>query len=494
MNSQTSRFENRLFYALLFLLVWLPLPLGSNRPWAEAIFEIWIAVLSMLWLVGFQRSYLTAGEAFNGARTVLWLLAGWLVYVMLQLIPLPDMVRQVLSPESLVTYRLADVTGWAPLSLHPYATFLFWLKSVAYVLLFALTLLLVSNKHRLVMLGYTLVFSAVFQAFYGSMMTLSGLEYGFFVKKVAYVGFATGTFVNRNHLAGYLEMVSAVGIGLLMATTFTRHRVHSWRQHLSNLINLLMSQKLLLRLMLAMMVIALVLTRSRMGNTGFFASMLLAGLITLAMFRSQAQSVKQLLQRSDTRSAVILITSLMVIDLFLVGAFFGVEKLADRLAETSLEHDAGRVEVSINTLDLIKDYPLVGAGAGSFHLVYSRYRGDGITQYYDHAHQDYLEIMADVGVVGVGLLGLVVVLSFWTALKALYCRRDPLMRGMAFASIMGVTALLIHSSVDFNLQIPANAATFMVVLALAWIALNLERQQKRGAARHRARERDEHGK
>jgi len=145
------------------------------------------------------------------------------------------------------------------------------------VLLFTLTLLLVSNKHRLVMLGYTLVFSAVFQAFYGSMMTLSGLEYGFFVEKAAYVGFATGTFVNRNHLAGYLEMASAIGIGLLMATTSNRVRVRSWRQRLRNLVNLMLSQKLLLRLMLAMMVIALVLTRSRMGNTGFFSSMLVAG-------------------------------------------------------------------------------------------------------------------------------------------------------------------------------------------------------------------------
>lgn len=494
MSPHRSRFEDKLFLALLFLLVWLPLPLGSNRPWAEAILEIGVALLSLLWLIGLWRRRVTVGEAFTGARMVLWLLAAWLVYVLLQLLPLPALLRQALSPQSLAMYRLADVTGWAPLSLHPYATFLYWLKSLAYVLLFALTLLLVSSKHRLVMLGYTLVCSAVFQAFYGSMMTLSGLEYGFFLKKIAYVGFATGTFVNRNHLAGYLEMVSAIGIGLLMATTVTSDRAHSWRQRLRNMVNLMLSQKLLLRLMLAMMVIALVLTRSRMGNTGFFASMLVAGLITLAVFRSQAESTRQMFQRSNTRSAVILITSLMVIDLFLVGAFFGVEKLADRIAQSSLEHDAGRVEVSINTLDLIKDYPLVGAGAGSFHLAYSRYRGDGIAQYYDHAHQDYLEIMADTGVIGIGLLGLVVLLSFWTALKALYYRRDPLMRGMAFASIMGTSALLIHSTVDFNLQIPANAATFMVVLALGWIALSLDYKQKGAAAMQRAREPQEHGK
>jgi O-antigen ligase len=165
--------------------------------------------------------------------------------------------------------------------------------------------------------------------------------------------------------------------------------------------------------------------------------------------------------------------------MLIVGAWFGVDKLADRIAQSSLENDAGRVEVSINTLNLLKDYSLTGAGGGSFHVVYARYRGDGIAQYYDHAHQDYLEIMADVGVMGISLLGLIVLSSFWTALKALQRRRDRLLRGMAFASIMATIALLIHSTVDFNLQIPANAATFMVVLALGWIALNLDSDTKK---------------
>ena len=478
MNPLAAKFENRLFLALMVLLVWLPLPLGSNRPWAEAIFEIWVAVLSLFWIMGFQRNWVTAGDAFKGARVVLWLLATWLIYVALQLLPLPPTVRELLSPESVASYRLAGEGGWAALSVYPYVTLQFWLKSVAYVAMFALILLLVNNKYRLVILGYTLVFSGVCQAFYGSVMTLSGLEYGFFIKKFAYVGFATGTFVNRNHLAGYLEMVSAVGIGLLMATAYRKDRTHSWRQRLRNLLSLMLSQKLLLRLMLATMVIALVLTRSRMGNTGFFVSMLVAGMVTLAVFRSQSGSIMKMFQRSDTRSAVILIVSLIVIDMFIVGAWFGVEQVAQRLAESSVSHDSDRVEVSLNTLNLLQDYPLTGAGGGSFHVVFSRYRGDGIDAYYDHAHQDYLEITADVGAIGIGLLGLVVLSSLWAALTALYRRRDGLMRGMAFSSIMGVVALLIHSTVDFNLQIPANAATFMVILALGWIALNLERHQK----------------
>jgi O-antigen ligase len=407
------------------------------------------------------------------------LLSLWLFYIFLQLIPLPESLRLLLSPQSVEIYRQAGQIGWSTLSLLPYETFLFWLKSIAYVALFGLTLLLVNSKYRLVLLGYTLVLSAAFQAFYGSMMTLSGLEYSFFIQKYAYLGFATGTFINRNHLAGYLEMASAIGIGLLMATSSTKVHGRTWRHHIQNILHILLSQKLLLRLMLAMMVIALVLTRSRMGNTGFFVSMLVAGLITLVIYRRQANSFKEMFKRSETRSAVILIVSLLVIDMFIVGAWFGVDKLADRIAQSSLENDAGRVEVSINTLNLLKDYRLTGAGGGSFHVVYAHYRGDGIAQYYDHAHQDYLEIMADVGVMGICLLGLIVLSSFWTALKALQRRRDRLLRGMAFASIMATIALLIHSTVDFNLQIPANAATFMVVLALGWIALNLESDTKK---------------
>ena len=78
---------------------------------------------------------------------------------------------------------------------------------------------------------------------------------------------------------------------------------------------------------------------------------------------------------------------------------------------------------------------------------------------------------------GLGVLGLLVTLTLGVALMAQWKRRDPLMRGMSFACIMGVTAILIHSWVDFNLQIPANAVLFMVLLALGWISLYLDRHE-----------------
>ena len=126
-------------------------------------------------------------------------------------------------------------------------------------------------------------------------------------------------------------------------------------------------------------------------------------------------------------------------------------------------------------VQLVQDFPVLGSGPGTFYVAFPKYRPETIPVFYDYAHNDYVQIAAETGLVGLSLLGLVVVLSLGAAVRAQWVRRDPLMRGMAFASIMGTTALLIHSWVDFNLQIPANALLFMVVLALGWISLHLDR-------------------
>jgi hypothetical protein len=77
-------------------------------------------------------------------------------------------------------------------------------------------------------------------------------------------------------------------------------------------------------------------------------------------------------------------------------------------------------------------------------------------------------------------MGSLVLFTLAVALVAQWARRDPLMRGMSFACIMGVTAILIHSWVDFNLQIPANATLFVTLLALGWISLHLDRRGANG--------------
>ena len=167
---------------------------------------------------------------------------------------------------------------------------------------------------------------------------------------------------------------------------------------------------------------------------------------------------------------IILLVSLIAVDVFIVGTYFGTQRVVERIAQTTAETE-DRDEVAAYALSMWKDYPVFGSGLGSFPVVFPRYSADGTLVSYTHAHNDYLEFGAEAGAVGLSLLGLMVLMSFAVALRAQYLRRDPLMRGLSFAAMMGILALMIHSSVDFNLQIPANALTFMLLLAFAWISL-----------------------
>ncbi|OQY55246.1 MAG: hypothetical protein B6247_08390 [Candidatus Parabeggiatoa sp. nov. 2] len=287
------------------------------------------------------------------------------------------------------------------------------------MLLFTLTLLLVNTRSRLRWVAYALVFSGLFQALYGSLMTLSGLEYGFFHEKVYYRDVATGTFINRNHLAAYLVMCLSVGIGLLIAQLGDGKAPSSWRKRVVGLLDWILSPKMLLRLFLVIMVIALVMTHSRMGNTAFFASMLIAGILTL------------MLSRRANRATVILLVSLIVIDIFIVGAWFGVEKVAQRLEQTSFSTEK-RDEVDIYTIPYWQDYFLTGSGLGSYYTTFPRYQGADVKGFWNHAHNDYLEFAVETGIIGALLLGIALLLTLAMVLIALYRRRRALNRGIAF--------------------------------------------------------------
>jgi O-antigen ligase len=182
------------------------------------------------------------------------------------------------------------------------------------------------------------------------------------------------------------------------------------------------------------------------------------------------------LSRHAPRGTVLLLSSLVVLDLFIVGSWFGVEKLAQRIEQTTQAEYQARQDPSEFVFSQINDFPVFGSGLGTYYTVFQNYRTQNVIDYYDYAHNDFAQIAAEGGWVGLVLLGGVVVLSFGAALVAQWRRRDPLMRGLSFAAIMAVIAMMIHSWVDFNLQIPANTVLFMVLLACAWISLSLDRR------------------
>ncbi len=433
--------DQSLFYLWLALLVWLPLPLGSNRVWAASLFTCVCLGLLCGWCVHYLRDRVTVPVTFAKAWPLLGLFAMSALWVSWQGVGGFSLDSSVTRQQATLSWGLIAFLG--------------------------LTLLLLNSQTRLRWTIYTLVISGTFQAVYGSLMTLSGSEFTFFIPKDSYTGVATGTFINRNHLAGYLVICLSLGLGMMIATLKSEPS-GNWRNRLRRWMTALLGKKILLRIALAIMVIGLVLTHSRMGNSSFFIAMMITGGLAL------------LLSRRASRATVILLASLLIIDIFLVGTFFGIEKVVDRLENTS-SHRETRDEVDIYSVKLLENHLVDGTGAGTFYTAFPPYRGGDIRIFYDHAHNDYLEFLSERGVIGFIPMLLAVVITFAVALRAQWKRRNPLMRGLSFGCLMSMIAMGLHATVDFNLQIPANAATFMLVLALGWISMFYETRRKRSS-------------
>ena len=438
-------FTRWLFRAYLVLLFLVPLPLGSNRPLFWTVFVAAIAALAFTWALGWLLGVARWPERAGRAKWALLALGGFCAWAALQFAlggSAAWLSIGIFSP-------LADVQA-AGDSL---------LLSIGLFLLGVLTIFLVRSRRCALQVLYTLVLAGLIQAIYGSLMMLSGVEWGFFEPKMFGRGLATGTFINRNHYANLLVLALSAGVGLLLAQMALGGH-NSMRQRLRSLLQATLGPKARLRIYMVITVIALVLTRSRMGNASFFAALTLVGLFALWRLRK------------PSRPLVVLVVSVLIIDIFVVGTWFGVEQVIDRIQksvqvqdEQWVVQDKNRIDADRESLNIIIRKPLMGWGGGSFYTVYPAWRGDD-QMFMDHAHNDFLEFAVEYGLVGLALLGWFVVLCFLRAEKGLRDRDKARRFGISFASIMAMTAMMIHASVDFNLQIPANGAWFVVLCIL----------------------------
>lgn len=467
-----------IFFGLLALLVWAPLPLGSNRVWAIGLLLAFVSLLLAGTLLAWRRTPGLAWQRLAAFRWPLGLLGLMLTLSWLQTVPLPPAWVAAISPNAAMAQAgAASMT----LSLDVYQSRIMAGLSFVYFGIFLVTVLTVRQAGRLDALAQVLVWSGVAQAVLAVVLLSFKADYTLFFFPVSH-GQAKGTFVYHNHLAGYLCMTLSIGIGLMLARlTGKPVQHHHWRTRLLAALEFALSPKMRLRLLLIIMVIALVLTRSRMGNTAFFAAMLVVGGLAIVLARKTAPQT------------IALIISLVVIDILVIGTAVGLEKVVERIQGTEvLVADGGTAEsiearsaAARTSLAIVQDYPLVGTGGGSFYNIFLSYRTPQYAySYVDHTHNDYVEIATDFGLIGLGILGVLVASTLWAGLRIMSQRKSPLPWGIAFGATMSIVALLLHSSVDFNLQLPANALTIVVILAMVWAAKTLPPNTRQRSTRH----------
>lgn len=431
------------FYAVVAIVVLMPIPLGANRDW------IWPWFALATWLVA---AVWAAGVALGRWR-----------------------VSFVLKNSTRLTGLLLAIWAWtwcyalgltraidAAVPFDPDAAWLEAIKQGFYVTLALLLLGTIDSRRRLMALLVAIFIGGALQAAFADFMTLSGIEWNAFGPKVVNRGVATGTFVNRNHLAGYLALAGAVGVGLLVAQLGQGAAV-DWRDRVRAWLRVLMGPRAWLRAGLVVIVLGIVLSQSRMGNLAFFLALAVAGAAALWLMRPLPRNLFWLL------------VSLLVIDALLLGSWLGVERVAERLRQSTVAAvttgvasvDSERAAVTQATLALWARHPHVGVGPGSFRVAFPEAKPDSVQLFYDHAHNDWAELLAERGWPGFLLWLAVIVNAVASCLRTLRRSDDPRLRGASFGVLAALVAICAHGLADFNGAIPAYMAATIALVAAA---------------------------
>lgn len=431
-----------MLYPILGIVACVPLPLASNRVSAAAVLSILVVGLSIKALyAGYLRGRVPGPLSI--ARVPIFC---FLLYVAL-------LVAQL----ALTATELGTVD--------PFHTRQQLLWTLTYVCIFVLIVLVVRDTASQRLLAWVLVVSGVMQAFVGILLHSQGATYTVFFFEVNHAERVLGSFSYHNSMANYMLMCMALGVGLLLGESGeSLGRLDTQRQRLRWLLEFLLSPRMVLRLGLVVMLIALVLTRSRMANFALPAALLVVGFPLLI----RAGGLRWL--------GALLVASVLLVDLLVIGNWIGLDRVVKRISETALTSEPGRHEESIearsvaaaDAVAMVRARPWLGHGAGTFYAAFPRFAGEDVRRFYDHAHNDYMQFAAETGLLGLALLSLIVLVSLWRALGVLQAPRTAIEGGLAFGVLVAVPAVLLQATVDFHFQIPANALTFVVLLALVW--------------------------
>jgi O-antigen ligase len=288
----------------------------------------------------------------------------------------------------------------------------------------------------------------IWESLYGIFEFFSGHGQILNLEGEGLVHSVTGTFVNRNYFAGYLLMVIPLSVGYLLSRRAGKIAPYlGWRHRLSSLDG----KTLLIGFGAIVMMIALIFSASRMGIT----SLLLSFSLLIFLFKDP---------RGEKRFSK---TPVFIFTLALLWAIWiGLDAVISRFL-TSSEDLKGRWEFWVNTFQIFKDFPIFGSGLGTFVYIFPMYRTLHIEGLATHAENDILQLASEAGCIGLGLLAALFFYLFYKAISGLrsLSHREP-ERYVGIGSLVGVLALMFHSLVERNIQVPANAFLYTILWAI----------------------------
>lgn len=442
----TNRTDNLIAAGLLIAVAFTALSHGAVEAWSVAIFELIILLLLLLWVI---KSVSEKQFEIKIPLTALPISAFFL-FGIIQSVVLTDESGQINS-----------------LSFDSEAT-----KSAVKILFFLLISHIIAanffnSRERLQKLTVFLTIFGFALAIFGLLQyfTWNGSIYWLRPALVTTKG-VIGPFVNHNHFAGYLELIVPLPFALIVTGAVNRNRI-------------------LYGFAAVVMAVALAASLSRGGIISLAGGLLFvfAAGIGYARRKTGAERFGEspgvgsdgnfISSSLINFGAIALIIGAFVFGVLWIGSDPVIERLtknnvisADERAE-SFENSRGWIWK--NSLTMFRMNPVSGVGIGAYETAYPQYSSEnnGLSQNVDRAHNDYLQILSDTGLIGAAIAFSFILSVLFVIGRSLLRSREPFRAGLAIGCGAAIFSMMIHSIFDFNLQIPSTALLFLILTAVS---------------------------
>ncbi len=292
-------------------------------------------------------------------------------------------------------------------------------------------------------------------ALFALVQSLSSNGKLYWVRSPRSGGWIYGPYVNHNHYAGFMEMLFPVALVISLSRSVGRKI--RWTAGSAAVL----------------MAGTIFLSGSRGGMIAFVAQMALLTLIARV--------------QKNRRAA--LAASLVIISIAALILWIGGQELTTRItsihSEAKTELDTGvRMRIDRDGLRMFSERPVLGWGLGNFPVVYPQFRSFFTDKFVNRAHNDYLQLLTETGLAGFGTMVWFLIVVYRRAIKKLENWHADMNGAVALAMLLSCTGILVHSFLDSNLQIPANAALFYCMCTLAAAGTNFGSHRRPRARTH----------
>jgi O-antigen ligase len=448
-NEKPSRLGGVVFVLLCLVPMLAAIAYGAVDNWALGLLTIFAGLILVFWIL----DALVRGELRFSTSALQLPLFGLILIGVVQLLP----VRSANIPAELLAVPAASA-----FSLDPYLTRLAVILLVVYLVFFAAALVYINDQKRLRRVVFTIIIFAAMMSFYGILQRLANLEsiYGLRPSPQA-VPFAS--MVNMHHFAAFMEMTIGLTLGLLFGGATKKDK------------------NLLLIIAVVLMGIGVVFTGSRGGLIsllGVFGFVISANILKMRGEGKTAENVRNYRRNFAMVGGGIALLLVLFGSVLLLG---GDQSLLRGVGLQDMKGDvsSGRTHFWQIALKIIFDHPILGTGLNSFGTVYTQYDTWNGALRVEQAHNDYLQMLADAGILGLSCIIAFIFLLFRQSLRIIGKASDNFRRSAAVGALAGCFGIMLHSFFDFPLRTPSNAFFFLLLTVIATASISYPKLYKK---------------